>query len=215
MSYVTNRATDIQDMPRGGFDASCLDRLLETSGPIGTRSDPRRVARIALQWLADVPDPRILVIGDEDGAVSRQLCEDHPTARVASGDSESEHDLALLAVPLHQLSPAQAARVFVEGTRAARTLLIVDSPRPPAPLHLLGLAAALPAAPWVSAVRAGIRTSLCSYSTSALRSLAAQAGATVDVRGGFLGGRVVTCSSQAAGTVHANVTAHSTTADPV
>ena len=67
---------------------------------------------------------------------------------------------------------ALAARVFAEGTRVADKLLIIDLPRPPAPLHLLRLASMLPLAPLVPFVHDGVISSLRAYSPSALRALA-------------------------------------------
>lgn len=75
--------------------------------------------------------------------------------------------------------------MFAEGTRVARTLLIIDLPRPPAPLHLLRLATMLPLAPLVPFVHDGVISSLRCYSPSALRALAAHAGVALELRGGL------------------------------
>jgi ubiquinone/menaquinone biosynthesis C-methylase UbiE len=101
----------IADMPRGGFGASCLDRLLQTdrleyldrdnvddavkrqvidaldwTGRVfGTH---HRFARQALDVIADVPDPKILELGAGHGAVSRILLAEHPTAEVTVTDVE-------------------------------------------------------------------------------------------------------------------------------
>ena len=56
--------------------------------------------------------------------------------------------LAVFALSFHHLPPATAAAVLAEGTRVADKLLIIDLPRPPAPLHLLRLATMLPLAPF-------------------------------------------------------------------
>lgn len=65
--------------------------------------------------------------------------------------------------------------MFAEGTRVATTLVIIDLPRPPTPLHLLRLATMLPWAPFVPFVHDGVISSLRCYSPSALRALAAHA----------------------------------------
>ena len=48
--------------------------------------------------------------------------------------------------------------MFAEGTRVATKLLIIDIPRPPAPLHLLRLATMLPLAPVVPLVYASVQS---------------------------------------------------------
>lgn len=222
MSYVTNHAGDIDRMPRGGFDASCLDRLLETDRVRTPRpgtldwtgwflGDDQKFAAVALDLLAETPDPRILELGAGDGALSRQLLTDHPTSRVTVTDvdahavaelaasdlgshpravvrqvdatdidaADGSYDLAVFARSLHHLSPAHAARVMAEGARVATALLIIDLPRPPAPLHLVQVAATLPF------IGDGLLSSLRCYSPSALRSLARHAGVDVELRGGL------------------------------
>ena len=86
--------------------------------------------------------------------------------------------------------------MFAEGTRAATKLLIIDLPRPPAPLHLLRLASMLPLAPLVPFVHDGVISSLRTYSPSALRALAAHADPSIEValRGGLLSPQVVVAS---------------------
>lgn len=96
--------------------------------------------------------------------------------------------LAVFALSFHHLPPAQAARAIAEGTRVADKLLVIDLPRPPAPLHLVRLATMLPLAPFVPFVHDGVISSLRSYSPAALRALAAHADPTIEVelRGGLL-----------------------------
>lgn len=233
--------TDLDNMPRGGPDASCLDRLLETDrseyldrtdvDPAVKRSvvdalewtgrvfgNHQQFAHIALDEIADIPDPRILELGAGHGALSTMLLQGHPTAQVtvtdiepasvaamAAGDlgshpravvremdataidaPDGDFALAVFALSFHHLSPATAAAVLAEGTRVADKLLIIDLPRPPAPLHLLRLATMLPLAPFVPFVHDGVISSLRSYSPSALRALAEHAGVDIELRSGLL-----------------------------
>lgn len=235
MAYMALDSADIDDMPRGGPDASCLDRLLETDrleyldredddearkrsvvraldwmGEASGNHD--KIAAIALDLLAGVPDPKILELGAGHGRVSRKLLDNHPTvqltvtdidpvsvADMAAGELGSHpravvremdataidapdkaYDLVIFALSFHHLPPAAASRVFAEGTRVADQLLIVDLPRPPAPLHLVRLATMLPFAV-VPFVHDGIISSLRSYSPSALRRLAQHADPSIEV----------------------------------
>ena len=100
---------DIETMPRGGFDASWLDRRLYTDRPeyldrddvddrikrqvIGSLDLMGRVLRDhahfaarALKLIADIPDPKILELGAGHGGLSRKLLEMHPTAQVTVTD---------------------------------------------------------------------------------------------------------------------------------
>jgi SAM-dependent methyltransferase len=110
MFYVENRALDIASMPRGGPDASWLDRRLRTSRleyldrddvddlkrkvmSSLDRAGRRRwigvhekCARIALAEVAEVPTPKILELGAGLGGLSRKLLEMHPTAQVTVTD---------------------------------------------------------------------------------------------------------------------------------
>jgi SAM-dependent methyltransferase len=238
-------------MPRGGPNASCLDRLLETDrleyldrdsgGDDNLEAMKRsvvraldwtgevfgnheRFAKIALDEVADVPDPKILELGAGHGALSRKLLDWHPSAHVTVTDVEpasvaamaatdlgshpraevreldatdldaadGEFALAVFALSFHHLPPDAAVQVIAEGTRAADTLLIIDLPRPPAPLHLLRLASMLPLAPVIPFVHDGVISSLRAYSPSALRALAAHAGPSIDIelRGGLFSPQV-------------------------
>ncbi|MCF6387639.1 class I SAM-dependent methyltransferase [Mycobacterium sp. MBM] len=228
-------------MPRGGPRASCLDRLLETDRTEyldRTDVDPgvKRSVVDALEWsgrvfghhetsarlvldeVADVPDPKILELGAGHGALSTLILQAHPTAHVTVTDIEPDsvaamaagalgshpravvrqmdataidapdgrYALAVFALSFHHLPPATAAAVLAEGTRVADKLLIIDLPRPPAPLHLLRLATMAPLAPFVPFVHDGLISSLRSYSPSALRALADHAGVDIVLRGGLL-----------------------------
>lgn len=263
MVHMTNDVADIARMPRGGPDASCLDRLLETDrleyldrdyggddrgddgGDVDGQARRRSVVRalklagelfgnhetfahLALEEVAEVPDPRILELGSGHGALSAKLLEMHPTAHVTVTDVEADSvaalatgplgnderatvrtmdatdidaadgsfDLAVFALSFHHLAPARASRVIAEGTRVAAKLVIIDMPRPAAPLHLLRLATMLPFAPFVPFVHDGVISSLRTYSPSALRALATHAGEDIelDLRGGLLSPQVAVAS---------------------
>lgn len=99
-------------MPRGGPDASWLDRRLQTNRLQYLDRDDvddlkRRVihaldrrqrrrfygaygifARLALGEVADIPCPKILELGSGNGGLSRKLPEYHPIAQVAVTDIE-------------------------------------------------------------------------------------------------------------------------------
>lgn len=242
MAYMNRTGPDIESMPRGGFDASWLDRRLQTDRPEYLDRDDeqmkrrvvrslevagrlfdlhRRFARIALDEVADVADPAILELGSGHGGLSAALLKLHPTAQVTITDVEPRSvaaiaasalgrhpravvrtmdataidapdqafDLAVFALSFHHLPPALAAQVFVEGTRVARKLLIIDLARPPAPLHLVRLATMAPLAPLLPFAHDGLISSLRTYSPSALRSLARHADPAIEVelRGGGFG----------------------------
>ncbi|MGY4709828.1 class I SAM-dependent methyltransferase [Mycolicibacterium sp. CBM1] len=109
MAYMASEIADIADLPRGGPDASWLDRLLETDCPeyldrddvddtvkrsivsaldrVGTLfGEHDRNAEVVLRQVADVADPKILELGAGHGALSRRLLEQHPTAVVTVSD---------------------------------------------------------------------------------------------------------------------------------
>jgi SAM-dependent methyltransferase len=102
-------AIDIDRMPRGGPDASWLDRRLQTDRleyldrddvddrvkrqvvraleRIGTLfKDHEKFARLALHEVADVAEPKILELGSGHGGLSRKLLEIHPTALITVTD---------------------------------------------------------------------------------------------------------------------------------
>jgi hypothetical protein len=120
MDSMAGDIVDIDRMPRGGPDASCLDRLLQTDrleyldrddvDETTKRSVIRalewtgdvfgntgRFARIALDEVADVPDPKILELGAGHGALSRTLLDWHPTAEVTITDVERTSVAAIAA----------------------------------------------------------------------------------------------------------------------
>jgi SAM-dependent methyltransferase len=111
---------DIERMPRGGPNASCLDRRLQTGrleyldrddvDPGVKRSviralertgeifgNTEKFARIALDEVADVPDPKILELGAGHGGLSARLLELHPTAQLTVTDVEPESAAAIAA----------------------------------------------------------------------------------------------------------------------
>jgi ubiquinone/menaquinone biosynthesis C-methylase UbiE len=230
-------ALDIASMPRGGPDASWLDRRLRTDRleyldrddvaelkrkvvESLDRTGRRRVlgnyelcARAVLDEVTDTDSPRILELGCGLGGLSRKLLEYHPTAHVTVSDIDPEfvdtvnasdlgshpratiremdataieaadgyYDLAVFALSLHHLPPEQAVRVFAEGTRVAKKLLIIDLRRWPAPLQLGLLAVALPFTGVVPPLHDAVISSLRAYSPSALRALAAHADPAITV----------------------------------
>jgi SAM-dependent methyltransferase len=116
MVYMAGPIADIDRMPRGGPDASCLDRLLQTDRPeyLDRDSDgdaanearkrgvvralewtgelfgnTEKFAKIALDEVADIADPRILELGAGHGGLSRKLIGWHPTAELTITDIES------------------------------------------------------------------------------------------------------------------------------
>ncbi len=113
MVYVTSQIADIDRMPRGGPDASCLDRLLQTDRPeYLDRKDvddsikrsvvralewtgelfgnTERFAHIVLDEVAEVPDPKILELGAGHGGLARKLLDWHPTAQLTVTDVETQ-----------------------------------------------------------------------------------------------------------------------------
>ncbi len=118
-------ARDIDRMPRGGPDASCVDRLLQTdrqeyldredvdekkkrsviralewTGEVFGNTE--KFAKIALDEVADVADPKILELGAGHGALSRKLLEWHPTAQLTVTDIEPASVAAIAAGELAQ-----------------------------------------------------------------------------------------------------------------
>jgi ubiquinone/menaquinone biosynthesis C-methylase UbiE len=100
---------DIATMPRGGFDASWLDRRLQTDRPeyldrddVDDRikrqviwsldwmgrilHDHDHLAARALPLVADIGDPKVLELGAGHGALSRAVLKMHSTAQVTVTD---------------------------------------------------------------------------------------------------------------------------------
>lgn len=255
MVYVDSRTRDIASMPRGGPDASWLDRRLQTDrleyldrddvdelkrkvmDSLDRAGRRRRIgihdkcARMVLREVAGVPSPKILELGAGLGGLSSKLLERLPTAALTVTDidptfvagmaasdlgsdprvtvremdataidaPDGHYDLAVFALSLHHLPPELAAQVFAEATRAAKKLLIVDLPRPPAPLHLMLLAVVLPLTRISPLQHDGFISSLRAYSPSALRALAnhADPAITVEFRTGRGLGPTVAVASRA------------------
>lgn len=98
-------------MPRGGPDASWLDRLLETDRPEYIDRDDvdrkkraairsldlagrlfglhKTVARIVLDELGELPEPKILELGSGHGGLPRALLEMRPDARLTVTDIDA------------------------------------------------------------------------------------------------------------------------------
>jgi ubiquinone/menaquinone biosynthesis C-methylase UbiE len=108
---------DIEAMPRGGPDASWLDRQLETDLPEYIDRDDverkkraairsldrvgrlfglhRTIARIVLEEVSDVPDPKILELGSGHGGLSRTLLKMHRSAHITVTDVDSSSVAAI------------------------------------------------------------------------------------------------------------------------
>jgi ubiquinone/menaquinone biosynthesis C-methylase UbiE len=123
MGYVAKQHGDLAGMPRGGPDASCLDRLLQTgrdeyldrddvdpsvkAGVISTLNrvgsvfgEHDRNARLVLEQVADVADPTILELGAGHGELSRRLLAEHPTVRVTVSDISADSVASMAASDL-------------------------------------------------------------------------------------------------------------------
>jgi len=180
-------------------------------GEIADVPDPRVLelgaghGALSRKLLEGHPSARVTVTDIEPASIAAMAAGDlgaHPRATVRQMDAtaidapDGAFDLAVFALSFHHLRPAAAARVLAEGTRVAATLLVIDLPRPPAPLHLVRLATMLPLAPFVAFVHDGVISSLRSYSPAALRALAAHADPAIGVslRGGLLSPQVLVAS---------------------
>ncbi|ASL15298.1 MULTISPECIES: class I SAM-dependent methyltransferase [Mycobacterium] len=104
--------TAVATMPRGGPDASWLDRRFETDAleyldrddvsdevkqkvirmldRIGTLTNQHETfAQLALDVVGDIPNPRVLELGAGHGKLSAKILELHPTATVTVSDVDS------------------------------------------------------------------------------------------------------------------------------
>ncbi len=122
MSCMGSPIIDIDSMPRSGPDASWLDRRLQTDrleyldrddvddlklAVIRSLDRAGRIfgahkafARIALDEVAGVPDPKILELGSGHGGLSRALLAMHPTAEVTVTDIDPTSVAAVAASDL-------------------------------------------------------------------------------------------------------------------
>lgn len=137
---VTSQAPDqaIATMPRGGPDASWLDRRFETDAleyldrddvadevkqkvisaldRMGTLTNQHEnYARAALRAVADIPNPRILELGAGHGKLSAQILKLHPTATVTVSDV-NPHSVANIAAG--ELGQHPRARIRVVDATA-------------------------------------------------------------------------------------------------
>lgn len=121
MFYVENNARDISSMPRGGPNASWLDRRLQTDRPEYLDRDDvddlkrkvmqsldragrrrwigihEKCARMAIREVADVDCPKILELGAGLGGLSHKLLEMHSTAQVTVTDLDPSFVAAVAA----------------------------------------------------------------------------------------------------------------------
>jgi SAM-dependent methyltransferase len=122
MAYIDRTVRDVASMPRGGFDASWLDRRLQTDrleyldrddvddlkrrvictlDRVGRLfGEHKKFARMALDEVADIPSPKILELGCGHGGLSRELLKIHPTAQVTVTDIDPTFVAAVAASDL-------------------------------------------------------------------------------------------------------------------
>ncbi len=156
-------------------------RILELGAGLGGLSEKLLDGHPTAQVTVTDIDPAFMT-EVADGELGR-----HPRATVREMDAtaidapDRSYDLAVFALSLHHLPPEMAARVFAEGTRVADKLLVIDLRRPPAPAHVLVLAAVLPFIRLVPLTHDGIISSLRAYSPSALSALARHADPSITV----------------------------------
>jgi len=137
MAYMGRQIANIPDiaaMPRGGPNASWLDRLLQTDRAEYLDRDDvdedvkrsvidaldvmgvllrehERNAEQVLQEVATVPDPRILELGAGHGQLSRKILEQHPTATVTVSDVNPHSVAAMAASDLGEHSRASVLTI--------------------------------------------------------------------------------------------------------
>ncbi|MDT5182304.1 MAG: hypothetical protein QOI29_462 [Mycobacterium sp.] len=141
MDYMAEPIVDIDRMPRGGPNASCVDRLLQTDRLEYLDRDDvddkvkrsviralewtgeffgntEKFARIALNEVADVADPKILELGSGHGGLSRKLLEWHPTAEVTVTDIKAQSVEAIKAGDLGEHPRATVRRMDATAIEA-------------------------------------------------------------------------------------------------
>jgi hypothetical protein len=133
MDTMVTETFDIDSMPRGGPDASWLDRRLQTERLEYLDRDDvddlkRRVIRaldrgerllgqhgmlasIALDEVTGVPDPNIIELGAGHGGLSRALLDMHPTAQITVSDIEPGSVAAIAAGDLGRHQRATVRQV--------------------------------------------------------------------------------------------------------
>ncbi|MEU6586794.1 class I SAM-dependent methyltransferase [Nocardia sp. NPDC046763] len=131
---MTRHTTDLEmidSMPRGGPDASWLDRHLQTSKPEYLDRDDvpsRRKQKIAayldragertghhdynaqlvVEQLSDIPNPRVLELGAGHGGLSARVLDLHPTAEMTVTDLDPASVADIEAGPLGRCPRATA-----------------------------------------------------------------------------------------------------------
>ena len=142
MHDATTALDDIVHMPRGGPHASCLDRALSTErAEYLDRADVapdvkrrivgslewagrvfghhQRFAAIALDEVADVPDPRLLELGAGHGELSAHVLRMHPTAHVTVSDVDPDSVTAIAAGALGSHRRTEVRRLDATAIDAA------------------------------------------------------------------------------------------------
>ncbi|MGY4709630.1 class I SAM-dependent methyltransferase [Mycolicibacterium sp. CBM1] len=142
MPNVDTFEPDISTMPRGGPNASWLDRLLQTDtleyldrddvadelkqkvitglDAIGTRTGQHEQhARLALEVVGDIEAPRILELGAGHGKLSASILELHPQATVTASDLDATSVANMAAGPLGQNPRARTQVVDATAIDAA------------------------------------------------------------------------------------------------
>ncbi|MFD5554718.1 class I SAM-dependent methyltransferase [Streptomyces sp. NPDC127068] len=145
------------------------------------------------QYVLDRHPGARLTVSDVNPGVVTRLREGplghHPRARCEVLDATSvdapdgAYDLAVLTMSLHHLEPAGVAALLREGTRVARTLLIVDGWRNPAYLAVVPMWCLLGGP---ALVHDGVISLRKLYGPAAVHALAARCGAPMRVRTRFV-----------------------------
>ncbi len=123
----TLATTDVATMPRGGPDASWIDRHLSTNRPeytdrydvsdetkqyvitaldrLGTRTGAHRtIAQMALDCVAGIDEPRVLELGAGHGRLSEHILDLHPKARVTISDLDPKSVANVAGKPLGRIA---------------------------------------------------------------------------------------------------------------
>ncbi|MGH3468406.1 MAG: class I SAM-dependent methyltransferase [Thermocrispum sp.] len=147
--------------------------------------------RLAQQILKDLPAAHVTVSDVNADALESFAngplsADQRACARVIDAtDIDAEDlswDVAVFTTSLHHLEPPQVRKVFLEGTRVARRLLVVDLWRHPAMMSLVPVMVFIGG---IAATHDGVISLRKAYSTSALQALAGGCGAAVDLHTRF------------------------------